>query len=287
MRIDAVALASLLSTLASAGAVPNYPGYRTLWSDNFAGAAGQKPDSNLWNTITNLKTNNDLQEYTTSNSNLQLSGGGTVQIIPRLNRQTNTWTSARIETKAVFTPAANKITIFEGSIRFGDHPVHLKQGIWPAFWMLGKAIHQGTPWPQCGELDIMETINGVPTAYGTVHCGSFPGGPCNEPIGRHGTTGITPSGWHTYRIKVDRTAARSGGRWEDEVIDWEVDGRPYYSLRGSEVGDQGVWGTLAHSPMFLILNVAVGGDWPGAPNAQTQDSYGSMMEAEYVAVYSS
>lgn len=203
------------------------------------------------------RVNNELQTYTASNGNLQLSGGGTVQIIPR--KSGGTWTSGRIESKASFTPQANKLTIFEGVIRLGDGPSSEKQGMWPAFWLLGESIHHGTPWPACGELDIMETINGQFTNYGTVHCGNFPGGACNEPVGRAKTVGVDVNDWHTYRLKVDRRVP--GGNWQDETIQWEVDGQVYHTLRGSEIGEEGVWATLARSPMFMILNVAVGGDW--------------------------
>ncbi|KAK4186000.1 concanavalin A-like lectin/glucanase domain-containing protein [Podospora australis] len=280
MRANVVAFFSLLSSLASALDPPNYPGLRTLWAENFAGGAGSRPNTGRWNIITNVRTNNEVQDYTESSQNLQLSGGGTLQIVPRNNG--GRWTSGRIETKATFTPEKGKVTVFEGVLRFGDNPTDRKQGIWPAFWMLGDSIHHGTPWPNCGELDIMETINGVPATYGTVHCGSFPGGPCNEPVGRAQSTGISPTGWHTYTVRINRQA----GNWRDEFIQWERDGEVYHTLTGAAINDEGVWGTLAHSPLFILLNVAVGGDWPGMPNGATADGYGSMMEVEYVAVYS-
>jgi len=206
-----------------------------------------------------VRTNNEVQTYTTSNQNLQLTGGDTVQFIPRKS-PSGAWTSARIESKATFTPSPGKLTLFEAAVRFGDHPQAQKQGIWPAFWLLGDAVHHGTPWPLCGELDIMETVNGLPTAYGTTHCGNGDrGGPCNEPIGRGGTVGLGGNGWHTWTLQVDRTNA--GGDWRGEVIRWLVDGRVFHQMSGADIGDQGIWGTLAHSPMFMILNVAVGGNW--------------------------
>src|ERR1041384_3455859 len=96
-----------------------------------------------------VKTNNEVQDYTTSTRNLQLSGGGTLQVVPWNNG--GRWTSGRIESKATFVPPKGKGTMFQGVIRFGDHPTERKQGIWPAFWMLGDSIHYGTPWPNCGE----------------------------------------------------------------------------------------------------------------------------------------
>ncbi|KAK5659105.1 hypothetical protein OQA88_1195 [Cercophora sp. LCS_1] len=279
MRVQAAALLSALC-LVSASPAPNYPGFKTVWSDGFAGRAGEIPNGGLWKTITNLRVNNEVQDYTTSNQNLQLSGGGTVQLVPR--KSGGKWTSGRIESQQAFTPQPGKVTMVESVIRFGDNPRDRKQGIWPAFWLLGESIRHGTPWPQCGELDIMETINGGPTAYGTVHCGTPQGGPCNEPAGRPSTIHLGDNGWHRWTIKFDRTSSD----WRSESIQWLVDGNVYNTLRGADINDQGVWGTIAHSPLFIILNVAVGGNWPGAPNGNTGDSWGSMMEAEYVAVYS-
>lgn len=205
-----------------------------------------------------VHTNNEVQDYTTSNRNIQISGGGTIQLIP-LKSSNGQWTSGRIESRYTFTPAPNKATVIEGKIRFGDNPAANKQGIWPAFWLLGDVIHQGTPWPRCGELDIMETINGTPLGYATVHCGSYPGGPCTEPVGLPTTTNLADNGWHTWTLKIDRAAGN--GDFKKEVLEWSIDGRVFKTLTGAQIGDQGIWGTLAHSPLFMILNVAVGGDW--------------------------
>ncbi|KAK1750942.1 beta-glucanase [Echria macrotheca] len=269
------------SAAALAGAVPQYPGFKTIWSDDFPGNAGDLPNTGLWQVTTGLHVNNEAQDYTTSNRNIQISGGGTVQLVPNKDGS-GKWTSGRIESKTAFTPQQGKITMVDAVIRFGDGAQSTKQGIWPAFWLLGESIRHGTPWPQCGELDIMETINGAPTAYGTVHCGTPSGGPCNEPVGRASTVGLGDNGWHRWSIKIDRT----NSDWRAESIQWLMDGNVYNTVRGSDINDQAVWSTLAHSPMFVILNVAVGGNWPGSPNGNTQGSWGSMMEVEYVGVYS-
>ncbi|KAK4098367.1 glycoside hydrolase family 16 protein [Parathielavia hyrcaniae] len=282
-----LSLLSLLSSLASANPAPLYPGFQLLWSDGFQGSAGQTPDQGKWNIITDLRVNNEVQTYTTSNTNLQLSGGNTVQLVPRKDPSTGEWTSARIESRSTFTPSPGKLTLFSALIRFGGAPQSSKQGVWPAFWLLGDAIHHGTPWPLCGELDVMETVNGLPTAYGTTHCGAGDGvgGPCNEPHGRGGAVALGDYEWHTWTLQVDRT--NPGGNWRGEVVRWLVDGQVFHQVSGADIGDQGIWSTLAHSPMFVILNVAVGGNWPGAPNGATADSYDIMMEVDYVAVYSS
>ncbi|KAH8887835.1 concanavalin A-like lectin/glucanase [Thozetella sp. PMI_491] len=281
MRTYAATLLPLFSSLASAGPVAQYGGFSVLWSDTFGGDAGSPPDGSLWTIAQSVHTNNELEVYTTSNNNLQISGGNTIQFIPRKS-PSGQWTSARIETKASFTPQQGKIMMVESSLRFGDNGQGNKQGIWPAFWMLGDSIHHGTPWPQCGELDIMETVNGVATGYGTAHCGTASGGVCNEPYGKGAAVGVPDNGFHTWTIKIDRT----NGDWRNEIITWLMDGQVYHTLTGNDVGDEGVWGTLAHSPLFILLNLAVGGDWPGSPNSATLDGYGSMMEVDYVSVYS-
>lgn len=133
----------------------------------------------------------------------------------------------------------------------------------------------------------METINGVMTGYGTVHCGgdvngAAVGGPCNEPVGIPNQVPLPNYGWHTWSLSIDRT--NPGGDYRGEKISWMLDGKVYATLTGEKIGDAGVWATLARSPLFIILNLAVGGDWPGAPDANTKDGYGNMMEVEYVAV---
>ncbi|KAK0732999.1 concanavalin A-like lectin/glucanase domain-containing protein [Lasiosphaeria miniovina] len=278
----ALSFLSLFSSLAAATQIPGYPGFHSIWSDGFGGGAGQSPNGGQWTTVTNLHVNNEVEDYTMSNQNVQLSGGDTIQFVPHRNAS-GQWTSGRIESKATFTPQQGKVMMVESMIRFGDGPSDRQQGIWPAFWMLGDSIHHGTEWPRCGELDIMERINGQFTGYGTTHCGySKSGGPCNEPNGRFETVAISDNGWHRWSLKIDLT----NSDWRAQTIQWFYDGRGYHTLSGGTIGDAAIWGSLAHSPLFIIFNVAVGGDWPGPPNGATVDSWSSMMEVSYVAVYS-
>ncbi|KAI2627072.1 glycoside hydrolase family 16 protein [Hypomontagnella submonticulosa] len=279
IKLLASALAVAVSTV-SAESAPGYGGFRLVWADTFDGGAGSPVNGNNWNVITGLHVNNEWQDYTTSSQNLQLSGGATVQIVPRRD-SSGKWTSARIESKYTFTPPAGTQTIAEARLRFGDNNPANKQGIWPAFWLLGASVRNGVSWPGCGEIDIMETVNGQLTGHGTIHCDVYPGGACNEPNGIGGTNSIPDQSWHTWRVVWDRRP----GTWTSETITWYMDGRQFHQVSGSRVGNQGVWNSLANSPVYFILNVAVGGDWPGAPNSATQDGYGSMMETAYVAHY--
>ena len=117
---------------------------------------------------------------------------------------------------------------------------------------------------QCkGEIDIFEQVSGTPEAHGTVHCGDVGGGPCNEPTGRAAHTTMPPDGtFNEYAVSIDRT----NDDWRAQTITWTVNGNSFYVLTGADINDAPVWSSLAHSPLYLLLNVAVGGDWPGPPN---------------------
>ncbi|KAI1463926.1 glycoside hydrolase family 16 protein [Daldinia caldariorum] len=280
MRVQQSVLASLVPGLVAAITPPNIPGMQIIFSESFEGLPGAPPNGDTWNIMDAINTNNEVQTYTTSNQNVQISGGGTIQFVPRKS-PAGLWTSGRIETKGSWTPQPGKVFSIQSSLLLGNNPN--KQGIWPAFWALGDAMRHGTEWPAAGEIDIMEQVNGLLTGYGTIHCGSSIGGPCNEPMGRAGTTPMSPDGFHTWGVTIDLT----NEDWRAQTITWHLDGKNYNTISGGDINDAPVWSSLAHSPLYILLNVAVGGDWPGAPNGVTQDGYGSMMEVEWVAVYSS
>ncbi len=210
-------------------------------------------DQSHWN-VADVKMNNgnnELETYSPNSRNVQLSGGQTLQLVPWKDPSAASgWTSGRIESKASWVPAPGKVTKVEALIGMGNNAN--KAGIWPAFWMLGDAIRTGTSWPACGELDILEQKNGAPTAFGTAHCAA-----CSEPMGRVGTTTLPDSAPHTWTLTWDRTP----GSWQQETITWLRDGQAFHTITGSQF-DQGTWSTLAHSPYYIILNVAVGGAFP-------------------------
>lgn len=274
----------LLPGLAAAWAPPSYSGFRLVWSDSFAGASGALPNQNNWNILDrNIGVNNELQTYRANPRQVQTSGGSTAQLVPwRDTSVSGGWTSGRLESKYTFTPQAGRQTMAEAQIRFGSNPTETKKGIWPAFWLLGDSIRHGTGWPACGELDIVETVNGQLTGYGTMHCNVYPGGICNEPSGRANTVPIPNQEWQRWRIVWDRTP----GSWQAETITWFMNDRQFHQLRGDQIGNADVWASVAQKPLFFILNVAVGGDWPGYPDGSTRDGYGAMMEVGYVAHYS-
>lgn len=245
---------------------PTYAGYTLLWSDTFSGSAGASPSTSTWNIVTGyLGVNDELEEYTSSNANLQLSGGSTLQIVPQADAaSTYGWTSARIESVGSWTPASGLVTRVEAIIDFGTNPASEKQGFWPAFWLLAESYRTGAAsWPGCGELDILETIDGILTGYGTAHCGDE----CDDDNayeGLAGTVAIPDNSWHTWRLEWDRTS----GNWETETIKWSMDGTDFQTLTGSSF-DESVWTNLAHSPYYIILNMAVGGSWVSFSFART------------------
>lgn len=158
-----------LGASVSAWDAPSYDGYRLVWADTFAGPSNGLPNENNWNIIDgNLGVNNELQTYRRNARNAQTSGGYTLQLVPW--KDGSDWTSGRLESKYTFTPQAGQRTMAEAQIRFGGNNLDTKQGIWPAFWLLGDSIRSGTAWPGCGELDILETVNGQLNGYGTIHC---------------------------------------------------------------------------------------------------------------------
>ncbi|KAF7561633.1 hypothetical protein G7046_g2533 [Stylonectria norvegica] len=254
---------SLLAT-ALAWSSPSYNGYTRVWQTTFAGKAGTLPFTNNWNIITgNIHYNNEVQTYTSSNNNVQCSGKGTLQLIPRRDsRSPGGWTSGQIESKYAFTPKAGKITRVEAALRLGGNAAVSKRGMWPAFWMLGESIRHGTSWPKCGEIDIMENINGQSIASGTLHCDVSPGGVCNEGTGLGSTTTLPDDKYHVFRVEFDRKSSNI----KSQTITWSRDGKQFAKISGAQIGDSKIWKAVCQSPMYFILNVAVGGIWVCTPS---------------------
>lgn len=180
----------------------------------------------------------------------------------------------------------------ESRLRVGNASTLYQQGIWPAFWSLGTAFrtHGATGWPFIGEWDIFESINGLPTAYNTIHCGTAPGGYCNEYNGiKSGGSTFSRGVFHEVGFMVDRTS----GDWKTETLAWYLDGVQTFNVTGARIGDQATWAALAHTAHYLLLNVAVGGSFPNAlaggltPTSRTVGGTSVGMEVDYVVVWNS
>ena len=231
----------------------------------------------------------EIQTYTDSPDNIAVRDGNLV--ITPLRDPSGGWTSSRIETKDAHDwacPPGGRLRA-EARLKLGAEPESVQQGIWPAFWALGAAYRGNYQnWPAIGEIDILESPNGASRTWHTVHCGTNPGGPCDETNGVGGDAGFSRGEFHVVSVEISREA----GDWREEEVRYAVDGVPSVTISGGRIGDQGAWEGLAHSPMFLLLNVAVGGGFPDAiagartPNEQTIGGEGVAMEVDYVAVYS-
>src|SRR6266516_3485399 len=193
------------------------------------------------------------------------------------------WTSGRVETQAAtFGAAPGGVVMMQSSIQQPNVTTANGAGYWPAFWMLGSTLRTGTPWPTSGEVDILEDINGRSSVFGTLHCGTYPGGPCNEPTGIGSGERACPgcqTAFHTYAVQIDRSVS-------PEQIRWYLDGASYFTVSANQV-DATTWANAVDHPFFIILDLAMGGGFPaafgGGPNASTVS--GGQLKIDYVAVY--
>jgi beta-glucanase (GH16 family) len=241
------------------------------WADDFNGTAGTAPDPSKWLRETGGGGwgNNELEYYTSSTSNAALDGNGNLVITARRENPAGyscwygscQYTSARLNTSGRFTQAYGR---FEARIK-----IPRGQGLWPAFWMLGDNIGS-VGWPQSGEIDTMENVGFEPgTVHGSLHGPGYSGG---SPL-----TGwyTLPNGaaladaFHTYAVD-----------WAPDSISFSIDGIQYERHTPADTNGN-AW--VFNHPFFIILNVAVGGNWPGSPNAST--TFPQQMTVDYVHVY--
>jgi beta-glucanase (GH16 family) len=271
------ALLTLLFTSAFGSFLPACPTayasnpavWSLVWSDEFDGPNGSAVDSSKWSFDLggNGWGNNELETYTDRTVNAHVEGG--LLVIKAIKEDftgsdgiLRHYTSARLLTKNKFTQAYGR---FEARIK-----IPYGQGLWPAFWMLGDNI--GTVgWPNCGEIDIMENIGKEPSiVHGTFH------GP-----GYSGANGVSaaftlPNGqkfsddFHTFAVE-----------WEPNVMRFYVDGLLYKTRMPADLPAGTTW--VFNHPFFIILNVAVGGGFPGNPDATTV--FPQQMLVDYVRVY--
>jgi beta-glucanase (GH16 family) len=245
-------------------------GWTLSWSDEFLGPAGASVDASKWTFDVGGGGfgNQELESYTDRPQNAHLSGDGSLVI--DVLRESHTgpdgiardYTSARLKTQGLFAQTYGR---FEARIKLPSG-----QGIWPAFWMLGTDI-TSAGWPACGEIDIMENIGREPEiAHGTVH------GPGYSGAGGIGASFSLPAGqrfsdsFHVFAVE-----------WEREVVRWYVDGQLYETRTTTNLPTGSRW--VFDHPFFLLINVAVGGGWPGSPDATTV--FPQQMLVDYVRVY--
>ncbi len=257
--------------------------FTLVWSDEFNGPNGSAPDPKKWTYDLGGEGwgNNELETYTDRRENSHIENGNLVINARKENFEgpdhiAREYTSARLKTQGLFTQAFGR---FEARIKIPQG-----QGIWPAFWMLGDNI-KTIGWPKCGEIDIMENIGKEPaTVHGSIH----------GPLSNGTATDLTApaklasgknfyESFHVYAVE-----------WEPAEIRFYVDQSLFatytpqspINIPGSTAPPTpseiaGAW--VFDHPYFLLLNVAVGGDWPGPPDATS--SYPQSMLIDYVRVY--
>ena len=269
-RFSAVALFVLLASACGNAQSTRAPlaKWQLVWSDEFNAANGSSPDPNKWTFDLGGSGygNNELESYTNRPVNVQQQDGSLV-ITARKEKYTGTdglarqYTSARIRTQGLFSQAYGR---FEASIQ-----LPLGKGIWPAFWLLGNNI-DSVGWPMTGEIDIFENIGEPFTSYSTLH------GP-----GYSGAKGISakyplPAGqavntaFHLYAIE-----------WAPNDIKFFFDKQLVAERTPADLPAGTAW--VYDHPFFIILNVAVGGAWPGNPDATT--TFPQQMRVDFVRVY--
>jgi beta-glucanase (GH16 family) len=239
------------------------------WSDEFNAPDGSSIDSQKWTAEAggNGWGNNELEYYTTRTQNVRQAHGSLVIEAVRepftgsdgISRQ---YTSARLKTQGKLSQAYGR---FEARIKMPRG-----KGIWPAFWMLGDDIAIAA-WPKCGEIDIVENLGSEPSiAHGTIHGPGY--------SGEHGISSAftLPSGrrfsdkFHIFAVE-----------WEPKEIRFYVDKHLYTTRKPSDLPPGTLW--VYDHPFFVLLNLAVGGNWPGNPDSTTV--FPQRMLVDYVRVY--
>jgi beta-glucanase (GH16 family) len=249
----------------AAGSSSSLPDWKLVWSDEFNGPRGTPVDPSKWNALDKGDGfgNNELEYYTKRTENAALDGDGSLVISALKEKYSGRdYTSARLESLGTFEQAYGR---FEARLQ-----VPRGQGLWPAFWLLGSNI--GTvSWPDCGEIDIMENIGKEPTVvHGTLHGPGYSGA---SPIGASyslPSNADFADGFHTFAVE-----------WEQNAIRFYVDGVLYKTRTPADLPSGTRW--VYDHPFFVLLNVAVGGQWPGSPDATT--TFPQRMLIDYVRVY--
>jgi len=266
------ALFALFVLLEVGACVHHAPSPDPVWHDEFDGPAGASFDRAKWVADTGGKGfgNQEREFYTTRAENVALDGDGHLVITARAEPASSAYqcwygrclyTSTRLKTKGLFAQAYGR---FEARIR-----IPRGRGLWPAFWMLGADI-DSVHWPQSGEIDIMENIGREPAiAHGTLHGPGYSGA---GGIGRADTLsqGAYADDFHIFAVA-----------WRPTEIRWYVDGRHYHRMTPADLPPGTKW--VFDHPFFLLLNVAVGGGWPGDPDAST--TFPQQMVVDYVRAY--
>ena len=283
--VAAATVLTLLSGItlgAPAKAASTITTYKLLWADDFNGKKGTLPNPKTWiPELGGLNQNGELEYYTKDSQNIGLDGSGHLLITanriadssllavsndPKINKMLNACAACQFSSAKIKT--AKKV-----SFQYGRMEIRMKapsgEGTWPAFWMLGNDLLKGIPWPDAGEIDIVETKGASPTTvFGTLH------GPGLESSGGgYGSVYDNPNplsnDFHTYAVE-----------WKKNHIDFYLDDNLYFSADAKDPG-AGTW--VYNQPFFLILNLAMGGEFTGDIDPALNKA---QMSIDYIHYYS-
>lgn len=247
---------------------PELEGYQLLWHDEFD---GDTLNEEIWTKELREPgwTNNELQEYTDSDDNIYLDNGNLVlkAIKTTTDSGNDYYTSGKVNSQ-------NKADFMYGKVIIRAKAPE-GQGLWPAAWMMPTDERYYGQWPKCGEIDIMEVLgNATDTAYATIHYG--------EPHGQQQGTRILENGsyaddFHEYSVEWEPGEMRF--YIDEELVltcnDW------FSAVDGEEEKE---YPAPFNQTFFVQMNLAVGGDWPGAPD-ETTDFDNAEFLIDYVRVY--
>ena len=257
----AIVLLPLVTTTACAKKTTG-PRLSLVWQDEFDGPAGQLPDLSRWNFDVGTGWGNAQLEYDTARpENVSLDGAGHLLITARHEDWLGqNYTSGRITTRGKFEQSGGR---FEARMRMPSGP-----GMWPAFWLLGNDV--GTAgWPACGEMDIMEFRGQEPLiVHGSLHGPGYSGGAAITRA--YSASAPLDSAFHVYAVE-----------WTSSRITWELDGVVYSTVTPASLPSGSAW-VFTH-PFFVILNLAVGGNYVGSPTTNTP--FPTALQVDYVRVY--
>ena len=281
MTLNAIAKASgdTTSSVAAQSFAPNLPSGTLVWSDEFTNntSSNAAPNASVWTYDTGAGGwgNSELEDYcawgsntspcNSSNPNAYVGTDGYLHI-NAISPSSGVYTSARMKTQKLFSLNYGRV---EARIQIPEG-----QGLWPAFWLLGNNIAT-VNWPACGEQDVMEHINAPSPDW---IAGSLHGTNANLTQQYSGVTvsGFSAASWHTY-----------GMIWAKGSIQFYLDSpsNVYATYTPSSLTGQSgaVWPFDSGSGAFIILNLAVGGSWPGSPNSTT--TFPAQMLVDYVRIY--
>ncbi|HET9933598.1 MAG TPA: glycoside hydrolase family 16 protein [Polyangiaceae bacterium] len=247
---------------ATVGCSASATGYKLVWNDEFEGPAGSAVDAAKWTHDIggNGWGNNELEYYTDGAANAALDGSGNLVITAKKQTMSGKdYTSARLKTQGLYSFTYGRV---ESRMKIPSG-----QGMWPAFWMLGSDIDKNS-WPDCGEIDIMENIGKEPNIiHATIHGPGYSAGA--GPTKQYSLPDPVASAFHVFAIE-----------WEEGAIRWYVDDMLYSTKTKADIPSSATW-VYSH-PFFLLLNVAVGGGWPGNPDSTTM--FPQTMTVDYVRV---